>query len=109
MTPTPFAWGNDPELTATLHLLDTPLIAGRTHQFIDLEQRSIAWEQLLTAARAWSHGEHPLVRAAPDICNADGKTPLGELYLTLDEGSLRRVLQTLAIRRRMPPPYRDER
>jgi hypothetical protein len=67
MPETTFPWGEDPELAATLHLLHTPLIAGRTQQFIDIERRAIRWSALLKAARAWSHGEHLLIRAALDM------------------------------------------
>jgi hypothetical protein len=100
------AWGEDPELAATLHLLGTPVIARRTAPFVDVERRSIRWDALLERAAAWSHGENLLVRAALDMWNGDAKTPLGELYLTLDEDNLRRVMEALAIRRRMPLPYR---
>lgn len=91
----------DPELAAALHILEAPLIAEHVQPFIG-PGRAINFPAMLEA-RPWSTGEQVMICAACDMWGRDdlATATLSELAYTLDEDNLRRVVEALAIRRRL--------
>lgn len=56
----------------TAVLLSAPMIAPRTHRFVDFDVRSIDWTGLLLEAGTWSPRERLLVGTAYDLCGGSG-------------------------------------
>ena len=90
----------DREWASTLHLLTSPMLVRKgVMEHVDFARCTINVPRLLRVSAPWSSSERAMLRAACDLFNSGGKVGLSELLSSLDDGSLRCVLEAIELRR----------
>jgi len=90
------------EWDSTAYVLSAPFLAAKVASFVDAGACSIAWDELVDAAGAWSHAERLLVALASDLWRSGGELSVKEMVATLDDANFERVLQAMQIARGWP-------
>ena len=82
-----------------LFVLDAPLARYKAWPHVDLENRSIEWDDILATCFALS--EELMVRAAMAMWSRDLPCSLGELQFALDDHNITQVFAGILLSRRL--------
>ncbi len=87
---------NDPEYLASLFVLSSNLLYGRTERYVG--HMRIRFMDLVRDMECWSSGEKSLVLLAAALFNSSWKADLNYLFWNLDDKNVELALEALKIR-----------